>query len=161
MQNTNRKIEEFIDEKLRSSQLSMTSGDFGVHLMKRLAEEQKTALEQRKGDKLVKYAIGSFSFLILGLTVSLGYLSGSTASANNTSRGINLGPAVETSNNYVERFIGFFQSVFVNILNFFGLSANPKTFTIIAVVLLVISVFLVAERFVLRGRFRSSSVSVK
>lgn len=161
MSNTNRKIDDFIDDKLRGSKLSFTSGDFKVHLMKRLAAEHKAAIEESKWDKLVKYIIGSFSFGIIALTVTLGILSGSSSGVTSQGTGVNFGPAVETSNNYLERFFGFFQNVFVGILNFLGFSARPKTFTILLIAVLVIAVFLAAERFVLRGRLRSSSISIK
>ncbi len=165
MSDTNRKIEEFIDEKLRGSRLARTSDNFTQLLMKRAAAEHISALEEGKWDKLVKYIIGSFSMGIIALTVVLGYISGSSGSVSNKPRGIDIGPAVETSNNYLERFLSFFESAFLSVMNFvlnlFGLSANPKTFTIILLVVLVISVFLVAERFVLRGRLRSPSIGIK
>lgn len=161
MQNNNRKIEEFIDEKLRSSRVTKTSGDFSVHLMKRIALEHKSAKEESRWDSLVKYIIGSFSFLLIGFTVALGFISGTSKGVNNPSTGINFSPAVETSNNYLERFIGFMESVFMGVLNFFGLSSNMRTFTVILLVAAVVGVFLLAERFVLRSRLRSSGATLK
>ncbi len=161
MQNTNRKIEEFIDEKLRGSRVTKTSGDFGVHLMKRIAEEHKSAKEESKWDRLVKYIIGSFGFLLIGFTVTLGLISGTSSDVKSPSTGINFSPAVETSNNYLERFLGFIESVFMGVLNFFGLSSNTRTFTVILLVAAVVGVFLLAERFVLKSRLRSSNAAVK
>jgi hypothetical protein len=165
MADTNRKIEDLIDGKLRGSRLTRTSDNFTQLLMKRAAAEHKFALEESKWDRLVKYIIGSFSTGIIALTVVLGFISGSSGSVSNKSRGIDIGPAVETSNNYLERFLSFLESAFLSvmnfILNFFGLSANSRTFTVILLVVLVVSVFLAAEKFVLRGRLRSSSIGIK
>jgi len=165
MSDTNRKIEEFIDEKLRGSRLTRTSDNFTQLLMKRAAAEHKSALEEGKWDRLVKYIIGSFSTGIIAFTIVLGFISGSSGSVSNKTRGIDIGPAVETSNNYLERFLSFIESGFLNVMNFilniFGLSANSRTFTAILLVVLIISVFLVAERFILRGRLRSSGLGIK
>src|SRR5437762_4548659 len=102
--------------------------------MKRIAEEHKTAKEESKWDRLVKYIIGSFSFLLIGFTVTLGIISGTSSGVKSPSTGINFNPAVETSNNYLEQFFGFIESVFMSVLNFFGLSSSTRTFTVILLI---------------------------
>ena len=161
MANTNRKIEEFIDGKLRSSRIERTSDNFSALLMKRIAVEHKSALEESKSDRLVKYAIGSFSMLIIGFTLVLGFISGTTSSAGSRQNGIDIGPAMETSNNYLELFLSFIQSVFVGALNFLGVTFSSRTITIVLLIALVAAVFLIGERFVLRGKLRSSGVGIK
>jgi hypothetical protein len=161
MQNSNRKIEQFIDEKLRGSRINRTSDNFTALLMKRAAAEHKSALEESKWDRLVKYIIGSFSLLIIGSTIVLGFISGSSSNVNNPSRGIDISPAVETSNNFLDRFLGLIQSAFVNVLNFLGFTTGSKSITIIFLVVVAALVFLLAERFVLRNRLRSSGVTLK
>lgn len=161
MTDTNRKIEEFIEEKLRSSRVVKTSDDFRALLMKRVAAEHKSALEEGKSDRLVKYIIGSFSTLIIGFTLALGFISGSAGNVGSRSKGIDIGPAMETSNNYLERFLSFIESIFVSALNFFGFSASSRTLTIVLLIVIVVSVFLLAERFVMRGKLRSSGVGIK
>ena len=161
MQENNRKIESFIDERLRNSRTAKASEGFSSLLMKRIAAEHSAALEESKGDRLVKYIIGSFSTLIIGVSVVLAAISGSSVPSGNTPTGVNFTPAMETTGNYFQRFLGFIESAFLSVLNFFGLAANSKTFTIIIFVVLVALVFLAAERFILHRKLRSSGAVIK
>lgn len=155
MRDKNKYIEEFLESKLRKSGLKKTSGDFTKHLMGRITAENKALLEERKGDRIVKYAIGSFSFLILGFTVLLGVLSGKSSVQTTESTGVGF-DTVQTSNALIEKLLFYVQSFFMNILNFFGLSISSGSLTIILVVALVVAVFLFGERLFLRGRYKSS-----
>ena len=75
MRDKNKYIDEILEAKLRKSKLSSATGDFTSHLMKRITAENKALLEERKSDRVVKYIIGSFSFLMLAFTFTLGFIS--------------------------------------------------------------------------------------
>jgi len=155
MRDKNKYIDEFLESKLRTSRLDRTSGDFTQHLMKRITAENKSLVEERKGDRIVKYAIGSFSFLILGFTLLLGFVSGSGGSKTTEGTGIGFN-TVQTSSSFIESLLYYVQSFFVGVLNFFGLSLSPGSVTIMLVVVLVVVIFLAGECLFLRGRYKSS-----
>jgi len=154
MRDKNKYIEEFLESKLRKSELKNTSGDFTVHLMKRISAENKVLQEERKSERIVKYAIGSFSFLIVAFTVVLGIVS---KSGKVTSGSTDVGfDTVQTSNSLLERLVYYVESFFMSILDFLGISISSGSLSVILVVLLVVVVFLIGERLFLRGRFKSS-----
>lgn len=155
MRDKNKYIEDFIDSRLRRSVLKKTSGDFSSHLMQRISSENKALLSERKSDRIVKYAIGSFSFFMLAITVGLGILSKTAGSRSGNSTGVGF-DSVSTSNSFIDKLVYYVEALFVNILNFFGLSVDPGSVTILLVILLVVAVFLLGERLFLRGKLRSS-----
>ena len=155
MRDKNKYIDEFVESKLRTSRLNRTSADFTQHLMSRITAENKALLEERKGDRIVKYVIGTFTFLILGFTLILGFVSstGTQQTTEGTGVGFN---TVQTSNSFVETMLFYIQSFFMNVLSFFGVSLSPGSVTIMLLVILVVAVFLVGERLFLRGKYKSS-----
>jgi hypothetical protein len=155
MRDKNKYIDEFIEGKLRKSSLKGTSSDFSAHLMKRISAEHKALVEERKSDRIVKYAIGSFSFLMLGFTFLLGILSksGRTSGSETSDVGIE---TIQSSNSFIGSVIYYIQKFFLDVLEFFGVSLTPGSMTIIMVVALVVLVFIAGERLFLRGKLKSS-----
>lgn len=155
MRDKNKYIDELIDSRLRKSGLSRTSPDFSAHLMKRISAEHKALAEERKSDRIVKYAIGSFSFLMLGFTFVLGILSksGSTSGSETSDVGFE---TMQSSSSFIATVVYYVQQFFLNVLEFFGLSLTPDSLTIIMVVALVVLVFIAGERLFLRGKLKSS-----
>ena len=152
----NKHIDDFIEGKLRKSRVVNTSGDFSSMLMQKIQAEGKLALEETKTDRLAKHFIGGFSSLVIGLTILIAYLSGSRGINTSETSGINISPALHSSNNLFGRFADFIESVFVQALELVGLSASSKTISIILTVIGIVCLFLLAERFLIRGKFRSS-----
>jgi len=158
MTDIKRNIDRFLDEKLRSSGVSKTSEAFSSFLMNRISEENKKILAESKSDRVVKYVIGSFTALLIGITVLMGVLSGSSASVHSSREtAVNFSPAIESSNNYLERFISFIQSIFAGLLNLLGISASSKSFSIILMIVAVVTLFLAADKFLMRGKLRSET----
>lgn len=155
MRDKNKYIDDFIDSKLKKSRLDRTSGDFTSHLMQRISAENKALLSERKSDRIVKYAIGSFSFFMLAITVGLGVLSKTAGSRTGSSTGVGF-DSVSTSNSFIEKLVYYVEAFFFNILNFFGVSMDSSSLTIVLVIVLVVAVFLFGERLFLRGKLRSS-----
>ena len=155
MRDKNKYIDEFIESKLKSGRLDKTSSDFTQHLMSRITAENKALVEERKGDRIVKYAIGTFSFMILGFTVLLGIVSSSRPSTASDETGVGFN-TIQTSNSFVENLLYYVQSFFASVLNFFGVTLSASSITIMLVVVLVVVVFLIGERLFLRGRYKSS-----
>jgi hypothetical protein len=155
MRDKNKYIDDFIEGKLRKSSLKGTSSDFSAHLMKRISAEHKALVEERKSDRIVKYAIGSFSFLMLGFTFLLGILSksGSTTGSETSDVGFE---TMQSSNSFIATVVYYVQQFFLGVLEFFGVSLTPGSMTIIMVVALVVLVFIAGERLFLRGKLRSS-----
>lgn len=154
MREKSKYIDDIIEGRLRASKVSATSGDFTKHLMQRIAAENKALAEERKSERIVKYAIGSFSLSIIGFTVMLGILSGAEKQqSESTGIGFN---AVQTSNSLIEQLLYYVQSFFINALGFFGLSLDSGSVNIILIVVLLVAVFLIGERLFLRGKLKSS-----
>ena len=151
MRDKNKFIDEIIDAKLRKSSLKQASGDFTSHLMKRITAENKALMEEKKSDRVVKYIIGSFSFLMLAFTFALGIMSKTAA--------VNSGVAFDTmqrSNTWLETMFYYIQSFFGNVLSFFGISLSSGSINVILVVVLVAVVYLVGERLFIRGKMKQS-----
>ena len=155
MRDKEKYIEDFLESRLRRSDLKSTSGDFTGHLMKRITAENKALLEERKSDRIVKYAIGTFSFLMLAFTFGLGIISKTQTAATTESSGIGF-ETMQTSNSFIETSADLCSKFFMSVLEFFGVSISPGSVTIMLVVILVVAIFFIGERVFLRGRFRSS-----
>ena len=155
MRDKNKYIDEVIETKLRKSELTKTSADFTQHLMSRISAENKALVEERKSDRIVKYVIGAFSFLIVGFTVLLGILSKTAGKQSTDTTGVGFN-TVKTSNSFIENVLYYIEMFFRNVLGFFGLSVNSSSATIIMVVVLLVAVFLIGERLFLRGKYKSS-----
>ena len=152
----NKHIDDFLDSKLRKSRVVSTTGDFTAMLMKKVQAEGKLAVEETKRDRVAKYIIGGFSAMIIGFTVFIAYLSGSEESSATETTGVNFSPAFHSSTNYFEKFTSFIESVFISLLDLVGLSANSKTVSITLTILGIVCMFLLAERYLIRGKFKSS-----
>ena len=158
MRDNNKYIDEILDSKLRKSRLSNATGDFTSHLMKRITAENKALMEEKKSDRVVKYIIGSFSFLMLAFTFAMGILSKRAAVNSDESAGIAF-DTMQRSNSILDTMVYYIQSFFTSVLSFFGVSLSGSSVNIILVVVLVAAVYLVGERLFLRGKFKSSMQS--
>ncbi len=155
MRDKNKYIDDIIDSRLRASKVAKPSGDFTTHLMQRISAENKSLVEERKSERIVKYAIGSFSLFVIGFTVTLGIISstGKQTSGDPTGVGFN---SVQTSNSLIEQLLYYVQSFFINALSFFGLSLDSGSINIMLIVAVLVGVFLIGERLFLRGRLKQS-----
>jgi hypothetical protein len=151
----NRKIDEFIEGKLRQTKLESTSSDFKQFVIKRVKSEYKTYGEEERRDRIAKYIIGVFSAIMVGFTVILGYIAKSDIDSTVKSTGITIEPTVETSNNILQQFLSYIQSFFINLLGMLGLSASPQTVSIVIGLVLAVIFYVVADRVFLKGRLKS------
>ncbi|MGA2667769.1 MAG: hypothetical protein ABSF32_02500 [Ignavibacteria bacterium] len=156
MPDNSKKIEEYIDNALRRSSVYITSANFTSVLMERVAAENKTAIEELKRDRIAKYIIGTFISLTLFVTIIIGYLSGGEVNSKIETTSVRIQPTIETSSNYVQQFVGYIKSFSMGILNYLGLSATPKTLSILLSFLLIFALYLVADRIFLKGRLKTS-----
>lgn len=155
MRDKNKYIDEIIDAKLRKSSISLPSGDFTSHLMNRITAENKALLEERKSDRVVKYIIGSFSFLMLAFTFTLGFLSKNTVVNSGETSGLAF-DTVQRSNSWLESMVYYIQGFFAEVLSIFGVTLSSGSINIILVVILVALVYLVGERLFLRSKMKQS-----
>ena len=155
MRDKNKILDEAIEAGLRKCRSFKASGDFTQHLMKRIAAENKSILEERRSDRIVKYVIGTFSFLMLGFTFMLGMMSKSASVSTDDSGGLAFN-TMRRSNSILETMVSYIQEMFTSVLSFFGLSLSSGSINIILVVVLVAIVYLVGERLFLRGKLKSS-----
>jgi len=156
MTNGKKRIDEFLDQKLSRSALVQTRNDFQKLLMQKVTLEHKKLIEENRKEKIVKYVIGSFSTFMIGFTIVIGYMYGK---AESVSSGTNT--AVERSNTLIGRLVYAVQSLFLEVLNFFGVSISPTTLTVALIILLVVGVFLMGERLFLRGKYKTSINIIK
>jgi hypothetical protein len=150
-----RKIDEFIESKLRQMKPESTSSDFSGFVMKRVSSEYKSYVEEEKRDRAAKYIIGAFSALMVIFTFVLGFLAKSDINSAAQSTGISIEPTVETSNNFILQFLGYVQNFFVNVLGLLGLTATPQTISMIVGLVLVILFYFLADRYFLKGKLKS------
>src|SRR6187431_2195094 len=123
MRDNNKYIDEILDSKLRKSRLSNATGDFTSHLMKRITAENKALMEEKKSDRVVKYIIGSFSFLMLAFTFAIGFISKSGAVSSDESTGVAF-DTMQRSNSILDTMVYYIQSFFTSVLSFFGVSLS-------------------------------------
>ena len=155
MREKNKYIDEIIDAKLRKSSLSTASGDFTSHLMKRITAENKALMEEKKSDRVVKYIIGSFSFMMLAFTFAIGFMSKSAGVNTDETTGVAF-DTMQRSSSWLETMVYYIQGFFTNVLSFFGLSLSSSSINIILVVILVAVIYLVGEHLFLRGKMKQS-----
>ncbi len=155
MRDNKKYIDEILEAKLRKSRLSEAPGDFTSHLMKRITAENKALLEERKSDRVVKYVIGSFSFLMLAFTFGLVIISKTASVNSNETDGIGF-DILHTLNSILDTMIYYIQIFFTNVLGLLGLSLGSSSVNIILIVVLVAAVYLIGERLFLRGKFKQS-----
>jgi len=150
MAQSNKKIDDFLDQKLRRSRVIQPKDDFSKLLMQNIISEHKRLAEETRKERLVKYVLGTFSTFMIGFTVIMGYLYGKSETVASNSE-----LTVERSNTLVGRLVTAVQSVFLYVLNFFGVSISSTTLNIALIILLVIGVYLLGERLFLRGKYKS------
>lgn len=155
MEPKERKINEFVESKLRKSERKNTSSDFTPFVMKRVQSEYKSFAADARRDRIAKYIIGAFSSLMLIFTFIIGYAAKSDISTEVESTGIKIEPTVETSNNIVQQFLGYISVFFENVLGFFGLNATAQNLSIIIGLILIVIFYFLADRVLLKGRLRS------
>lgn len=152
--NNNKKIEEFLESKLRNAETHSVSGDFNKGLMFRIREENNLAKEESRTNRIAKYIIGMFSSLVVGFTILIGILSGSQPSTK-TSASFSFEPTIETSNNYLNQFLTMIQDFFNKVLELLGLSYSSQTIGIIAGLIIAVSLFMLADRLFVKGKLKS------
>lgn len=152
--NDQKKIEEYLDNRLRNARLVKPSEEFTSGLMFKIQEESKLAKEESKRDRIAKYIIGSFSSLVIVVTVIIGILSGSHPSSNVT-KNFSIEPTIETSNNYLNQFFTFIQNIFSKVLDLLGLSFSSSSFGIVVGLLIAVTLFLLADKLLVRGKLKS------
>lgn len=150
-----RKIEDFINGKLRHSKLESTSSGFTQFVMKRAGMEYKSFAAEEKRDRAAKYIIGVFSGLMLMITVIIGYMAKSQFSSGIKSTGVSFEPTVETSNNFLQNLPTYIQAFFMKVLGYFGLSLSPQSVSIIIGLILIAVFYFIADRIFLKGKLKS------
>ena len=150
-----RKIDRFIESKLRQGKLETPSAGFTQFVMKRAGSEYKSSAAEEKRDRAAKYIIGIFSALMVGFTVFMGYIAKSELSSTVRSTGVSIEPTVQTSNNFIQNFLAYIQSFFLNLLDLLGFSATPQSVIIIIGLILVLAFYLLADRIFLKGKLKS------
>ncbi len=150
----NKRIEKFLETKLRNSESFAPSGSFNKTLMVRIIEENKMAMEEIKSNKLAKYIIGGFSSFVIALTVILGILSRGKTSVSTPNK-FNIEPTIETSNSYFNQFLSAVQNVFSKAMEFLGLTSSSHTVEIVVGLLIALTLFMLADKFFVRGKLRS------
>jgi hypothetical protein len=151
----NRKIDDFIESRLRQAALSKTSSDFTSHLMKRMQAEYRSSLEEVRRDRIAKYIVGSFCSLIIIVTVIIGYFAKTDVSSTVESANIKIEPTIENSANYFQQLLSFIQNFSVDVLGFFGLSISPHTINVFAGLLVVLTLFFLADKAIFKDKLRS------
>lgn len=86
----------------------------------------------------------------------IGYLTGGEVNSKIESTKVRIEPTIESSSNYIQQFVSFIASSSVSVLNFLGLTATPKTLSIILYLLGVFILYIIADKIFLRGRLKSS-----
>lgn len=150
MAQINKKIDEFLDQKLRRVPVIQPKEDFTRILMQKVITEHKKLTEETRNERIVKFVLGSFSTFMIGFTVVMGYLYGKSEAITSGSD-----VTVERSNSLVGKLVTAIQSVFLSVLNFFGVSISSTTLNVALIIMLVVGIFLIGERLFLRGKYKS------
>ena len=140
MPENNKNIESFLDEKFRNSLKDNTSDDFTLELMKRVALQNEFVKEDKKTDKVVKFAIGAFIVVLAFITFAIG-MSLNTGSAKN-----------ETSyfNEVIERISGVIENISVLTMENLGFTFNLQSALILLVVMVCVFIYSFADRTLLK-----------
>lgn len=156
----NKKIEEFLENKIRNSSAAVkTSDDFTELLMKRINAENNLIADEVKNDKIARNIIISFVSLIVIMIGLIAFSSkGSDADVTNSNT-IKVQPAVQTSNEMITQVLLFFKNIFFEVFNYLGINFSMNTLLILLIVIGVIAVFMLVEKLLVRSKLKSSAES--
>lgn len=146
----------FLDKRLRRADVNKTSDNFTKLVMERVNNENKTAVEEIKTDRLAKYIIGGFSFLTFVAAIFAGIYSSSGTGVKTGS--ISFEPTLQTSTNYFQSFYETISTFFVNLFGVFGLHVSFQTAIIIGGLILAFGLFFAADRFLIRGKLANKKI---
>jgi hypothetical protein len=155
MRDKNKIIDEIIDSKLQTSKIYNTKPDFSAHLMNRIISESKSIAAERKSDKLVKYIISSFSFVMISITIIIGYAANTSNVSSENSYGVTL-ESVEKTSSFLNTAISYIQKFFIDVLSFFGVSVSSTSLNIIAIIFLILIVYLIGDRLIFRNKLKQT-----
>lgn len=150
-----RKTDEYIDSKLRKAEMRKPSSDFTSLVMNKVKAEHALAMKELKREKKVKWFIGSFISLVLGFTFVAAYFSKPSSKTTTDTNSFNIGPAVEKSTGLVDTLVFYIEMAFNTVADLFGLSSSPQSVKIGVVLAIAVALFFLAERFVIRNRFKT------
>jgi hypothetical protein len=156
----NKKIEEFLENKIRnSSQTIKTSDDFTGLLMKRITAENNLIADEARNDKIARNIIISFVSLIVVMLGLIVFSSGGNSNDATNSNTVKIQPAVQTSNDMISQMLTFFKNIFLEVFEFLGLNLSFNTFMIFLIIIAVVAVFMLVEKLVVRSKLKSSTES--
>ena len=140
MPENNKNIESFLDEKFRNSLKNNTSDDFTFELMKRVALQNEFVMEDKKTDKVVKFAIGGFIAVLAFVTIAMGMVLKTGNESNETSY----------FNIAIDRISGVIENVSVLTMENLGFTFNLQTALILLVVMVCVFIYSFADRTLLK-----------
>jgi len=156
----NKKIEEFLENKItNSSQTIKTSDDFTGLLMKRITAENNLIADEARNDKIARNIIISFVSLIVVMLGLIVFSSGGNSNDATNSNTVKIQPAVQTSNDMISQMLTFFKNIFLEVFEFLGLNLSFNTFMIFLIIIAVVAVFMLVEKLVVRSKLKSSTES--
>ncbi|MGH2574603.1 MAG: hypothetical protein ACRDFC_02775 [Ignavibacteria bacterium] len=150
------RIDKYIERKLSESKTARTSENFTRLLMENVNAEYKLALQENKWNRAAKFImgfIGSFTFVVLSLSVYF-YVKSSKSTPELYGESFSIDPSPDTGINFFEQFILFIQSIPIKAFNLLGLSASPQAINIILFLLVLASIYWLADKIFVKHKLR-------
>lgn len=152
-----RKIEDYLEQKLRRGEVKNTSADFPQLVMRRVQVEHSLVVKEARRERKIKWSIFGFISFTLLFTFFVTFFSKSSGKDTTDTRGFNLNPAIETSTGLADRLVGYIEAGFSYILSLLGLSLSSQTMKLVMIIGGIVLLFFLVERFILRSKLKSIS----
>lgn len=140
MPENSKNIETYLDEKFRNSLKNNTSDDFTLELMKRVALQNEFVKEDKKTDKVVKFAIGGFIAVLAFVTIALGMVLKTGTESNE----------VSYFNIVIDKISGAIENLSVLTMENLGFTFNLQSALIILVVMACVFIYSFADKTLLK-----------
>ena len=149
-------LDKYLDTKLKSSNLAKTSPDFTRFLMQRIRSDFAIDTELRKTDRTANLIMGFFASLIGIIFIASGYFYFASKTPETSQLESLLHSTGSASSGYYETFSTFMHNLSLSISGI--IPSSPKYVGFIITLLVLTSLYLLADKVILGHKFKSRRV---
>jgi hypothetical protein len=139
-------LDSFLDDKIKRSLLKQTSDDFIEKLEREIELSREFAKEDVKEKKLVKYVISVFLILFISFGTTIAFYFGQRAEVK-----------LFEFEGVIDTITSQISILCLKIFEIFGLSVSDNSFIYIFVFMLIVILYTVVDRLLIKKRLRKTT----
>lgn len=140
MNEENKNMDSFLDNKIKNSLLFQTSDEFSDELLKRINLENEFAIEDKKTMKIARFITGGVITFMVFIVLVLGIVLKTNENGK------------EISYLYItlDKFSGFIEFISMKTIDNLGFSVTPQSLIVFLLALVFILIFSFADKMIFR-----------